>query len=179
MRFDQLSCFFILSAESEPGITDNNSCWGVWFSRMHASACLSLGDLLKYSQRCLCRPDCKWAGLIFGGLNMSLKVCKSKGLSFPAPCFFLCLECTLWTQANTTERKQKAAWQVDSMGSTGPGKTQTPSPPLPSDGNSEKRDRVTEREKERRAGLYKVLKQWENRNDYLHVIRHFLSHQYT
>lgn len=58
------------------------------------------------------------------------------------------------------------------MGSTGPGKTQTPSQPLPSDGNSEKRERVTEKEaregeRRRRAGLYKVMQQCENRNDFI------------
>ncbi len=51
--------------------------------------------------------------------------------------------------ANTTEKKQKATWQVDSTGSAGPGKTQTPPPSsLPSDGNSEKTEREIERKKE-------------------------------
>lgn len=56
--------------------------------------------------------------------------------------------------ANMTEKKQKAAWQVDSTGSAGPGKTQTPPPPsLLSDGKSEKRERAIKKKKRKRACL--------------------------
>lgn len=95
-------------------------------SRVYASACLSWGGLLKYSQRCLALPDCKWAGLQRESWSLVVQTCLFKcvnldGLVFQ--CCFLCLECTLWTPALTQltqpRKSRKSLGRLTAQGQQG------------------------------------------------------------